>query len=127
MQSNESEVCTQPSFVQGQSISSPYYNMDLVEFVMGLPLTKRFALDKNKLPAIDKLIIQKVASRYFPMDIVSRKKAFVVSFERDQTTKALYGNLPDRVLGIALDKPHESFGGEILMRWLKQQGFVAIE
>lgn len=122
---HDSEVYTQPSLVAGQSIVSPYHNMDLVEFAMGLPLTKRLALDENRLPILEKHLIQKLALRYLPRDIVYRKKAFVVSFERDERTQALYEQLPREICGIPLEQPHERFGAEMLLRWLEYCGFPA--
>ncbi len=120
---HDSEVYTQPSFVMGQSMNSPYHNMDVVEFAMGLPLSKRLAFDKKKLPILEKHLIQKLALRHLPRDIVTRKKAFVVSFERDERTQALYDSLPKEVLGIALKQSHERFGAEMLFRWLERCGF----
>ena len=121
----DSEVFSQPSFAAGQSINSPYHNMDLVEFAMGLPLTRRLALDENRLPILEKHLIQKLALRYLPRDIVYRKKAFVVSFERDERTQALYSRLPSEICGIHLKQPHERFGAEMLLRWLEYCGLPA--
>lgn len=119
---HDSEVYSQPSLVMGQSIVSPYHNMDLVEFAMGLPLTKRLALDAKRLPILEKHLIQKLALRYLPRDIVYRKKAFVVSFERDERTQALYSKLPSEICGIPLEQPHERFGAEMFLRWLDDCG-----
>ncbi len=120
---HDSEVYTQPSFLDGQDIISPYHNMDVVEFAMGLPLIRRLALDDKKLPILEKHLIQKLALRHLPRDIVYRKKAFVVSFERDERSQALYSKLPTEICGIALQQPHERFGAEMLLRWLKHCGF----
>ena len=65
---------------------------------MGLPLIKRLSLDENGFPVLEKHLIQKLAIRYLPNDIVYRKKAFVVSFERDQRTEALFDSFPKHVL-----------------------------
>lgn len=120
---HDSEVYSQPSFVQGQDVVSPYHNMDVVEFAMGLPLARRLALDDKKLPILEKHLIQKLALRHLPRDIVYRKKAFVVSFERDEGTKALYESLPTKICGVSLPQPHERFGAEMLLRWLEHCGF----
>lgn len=119
----DSEVFTQPSYIRNQLIVSPYHNMDVVEFAMGLPLRRRLALDAKKLPILEKRLIQKLAIRYLPRDIVYRKKAFVVSFERDERAQALYSKLPTEVCGITLEQPHERFGAEMLLRWLEDCGF----
>lgn len=118
---SSSEVFTQPSFVCGQSIINPYHNMDLVEFVMGLPINKRLAFNSGRkfMPTFEKHLIQKLASHYLPEDIVSRKKAFIVSFDRDQRSKALYDGLATSLFDIPLTKSNERFGGEILRRWLE--------
>ena len=121
---HDSEVFTQASFNQGQRVASPYHNMDLVEFSMGLPFTKRFAFDEGRLPAIEKRVAQRLAARYLPKDVVFRKKAFTVPFHRDQRSKTLYSGLPERIFGLPLVKAHERFGGEILMRWLKDKELV---
>lgn len=122
---HDSEVYSQPSLVEGQNITSPYHNMDVVEFAMGLPLSKRLSLDANRLPILEKHLIQKLALRYLPRDIVYRKKAFVVSFERDERTQALYEKLPRQICGIALKQPHERFGAAMLLRWLEHCGIPA--
>lgn len=122
---HDSEVYTQPSFLAGQSIVSPYHNMDVAEFAMGLPLSKRLALDAQRLPILEKHLIQKLARRYLPRDIVYRKKAFVVSFERDERTRALYDKLPLEICDIPLEQPHERFGAEMLRRWLEHCGLPA--
>ena len=124
---HDSEVYTQPSFMRGQDIVSPYHNMDVVEFAMGLPLSRRIALDDKKLPILEKRLIQKLALRHLPRDIVYRKKAFVVSFERDERTKALYESLPPEICGVSLPQPHERFGAEMLLRWLERCGFSTRE
>ncbi len=124
---HDSEVYSQPSLVTGQRIDSPYHNMDVVEFAMGLPLSKRLALDENRLPILEKHLIQKLALRYLPRDVVYRKKAFVVSFERDERTQALYSRLPSDICGIRLEQPHERFGAEMLLRWLQYCGLPAPE
>ena len=124
---HDNEVYAQPSLVAGQSVSSPYHNMDVVEFAMGLPLSKRLALDEKRLPILEKHLIQKLAFRYLPRDIVQRKKAFIVSFERDARTQALYEKLPREICGIALEQPHERFGAEMLRRWLEYCGLPAPE
>ena len=116
------DVFNQPSFMQNQSIVSPYHHMDVVEFAMGLPLARRLALAANKLPILEKRLIQKLAIRALPRDIVYRKKAFVVSFERDKSSQALYGKLPTEICGITLRQPHERFAAEMLLRWLEHCG-----
>ena len=119
---HDSEVYTQPSFICGQNIVSPCHNMDVVEFCMGLPLIKRLALDGKKLPILEKHLIQKLAIRHLPREIVYRKKAFVVSFERDDQSKTIYDNLPREIFGVTLSQPHERFGAEMLLRWLEHCG-----
>ena len=120
-----SESFMQPSIAAGQGVDSPYHNIDLVEFVMGLPLRRRLARTRRNLPAIEKRVIQKLALRHLPRDIVLRKKAFTVSFERDQRSKALYAGMPSELMGIKLELPIERFGAEILLRWLKACGLPA--
>lgn len=120
---HDSEVYTQPSFLQGQDMASPYHDMDVVEFAMGLPLSRRIALDDRRLPILEKHLIQRLALRYLPPDIVYRKKAFVVSFERDERSKAVYNSLPTEIGGIRLRQPHERFGAGMLLRWLEHCGF----
>ena len=123
----DSEVFTQPSLLRSQLVSSPYHDMDVVEFAMGLPLSRRVALGDKKLPILEKHLIQKLAIRYLPRDIVYRKKAFVVSFERDQRTRSIYESLPTEICGVALKRAHERFGADMLLRWLEHGGFATQE
>ena len=118
---SSSEVFTQPSFVTEQSIVNPYHDMDLVEFVMGLPVMKRLSLKNDEgrwIPSMDKHLIKKLAIQYLPNEIVSRKKAFMVSFDRDDHSQHLFNSFPDEIFGIRVDKTNERFAGEILKRWL---------
>lgn len=117
---HDNETFTQLSYMSGQAICSPYHNMDLVEYVMGLALIRRFSLDEKRMPAFEKLVVRKLATRYFPKEVIFQKKAFMVSFDRDRRSRELYASFPKRAFGIALDYPHERFGGTMLMRWLKR-------
>ena len=90
-------------------------------------MSKRLALDGKRLPILEKHLIQKLALRYLPRDIVQRKKAFIVSFERDERTQALYEKLPREICGIPLQQPHERFGAAMLLRWLDDCGLPAPE
>ncbi len=122
---SSSEVFTQPAFTQGIMINNPYHNVDLVEFVMGLPLRFRLSFTKRRgipIPVTEKHLIQKLAERYLPASMTKRKKAFTVSFDRDDVTRRLYEDLPEEFIGVSLDNENEKFSGAMLQRWIKQVG-----
>ena len=119
---HDSETFTQLPFIRGQNITSPYHNIDLVEFAMGLPFLMRIAFGRRGELVLEKLVSQRLASRYFRRDVVSRKKAFIVSFDRDHRTRSMYNAFPNRLFNLSLDKSHERYGADILIRWLTRIG-----
>lgn len=120
------EIYTQPAVVNHILMGNPYYDVDVVEFSMGLPLNRRlrFKLDGVRPSLIfEKHLARMLAKQYLPEDVVERKKAFTVPFERDKQSQAFYDNLPRSVFDIPLKKPAERFAGDILKRWLKHIGY----
>lgn len=118
---SSSEVFTQPALMQNVAINNPYHDVDVVEFVMGLPFRRRLDFAKRgglPIPILEKHLIQRLASRYLPMDVVDRKKAFTVPFERDTQSQAIFDNLPRIIFDIPLEKPSERFAGAMLERWM---------
>ncbi len=126
---SDSEVLTQPAINRNIKTSNPYYDLDLIEFVMGLPLRHRIAIMRSsKLGvSLDKRILKRLASRYLPASTVNRKKGFTVSFERDERTQRLTQTWPDKIMGSSVERVEERFAAQILMNWQTSTGLQNTE
>ncbi|MCP5101317.1 MAG: hypothetical protein GY943_37705 [Chloroflexi bacterium] len=116
---SDGEVIAQPAFNQQQLISNPYYDVDLIEFCMGLPLWYRLGFTKESKIKIGlkKRIFQDIASQYLPKSLVQRKKAFTVPMERDAQTKNLVSMFPQSLGNLVLKPNHHRFGAGMLQQW----------
>jgi len=122
----DGEVLSQPAIRRNILVSDPYYDVDLVEFCLGIPFRHRveFSRESRIGLAFEKHLLQQLALRYLPEDIVFRKKGFVVSFERDERSEAIARSLPETVLGVPLMNMNERFAARILQRWAVTTGLV---
>ncbi len=120
---SDGEVLSQPAINRQIMIGDPYYDVDVVEFALGIPLRHRLALSRESkiLLAFDKRLLQALAQRYLPEKVVKRKKAFTVSFERDPRTQQVADSLPYEWEGIPLNTIDLRFAGKVLSQWAKQQ------
>jgi len=122
----DGEVLSQPAIRRDILASDPYYDVDLVEFCLGIPFRHRVAFSRESRIglAFEKHLLQQLALRYLPEHIVFRKKAFVVSFERDERSEAIARTLPDTMLGLPLENTNERFAARILHRWAETTGLA---
>lgn len=108
---SDSEVLNAPAISKGITIANPYYNVDLIEFIMGLPLRYRvsFSLSKNTKFYLDKKILKISANRYFSTKVTGRKKGFTLPV--DETIKSVGNN-------IKINNPIINLRMIILNNWL---------
>ncbi len=116
----DGESLAQPSIRQGQPISSPYYDMDMVEFAMGIPLRHRLrpALRQRGWLRFEKRVMQAVAQKYLSRDIISRNKGFSVSYDRDDTTRDLLAQMPTELGGLRCRSEQQRFAALVYQLWL---------
>ncbi len=123
---SDGEVLSQPAIRRNIRISNPYYDVDLVEFCLGIPLRHRLALSReSKLGlALEKHVFRQMALRYLPRDVVYRKKAFTVPFNRDERSRTFTRTLPEALGNRSLNNFNQRFAAGILQRWMEQQEIV---
>jgi hypothetical protein len=120
----DGEVLSQPAVHRGILVSDPYYDIDLAEFCLGVPLRHRLALTRQAQTyvALEKRIFQHLALRYLPDKVVRRKKGFAISFDRDERTRRLAAVLPDSLMSVSLGSLRERFAGGVLKQWGRATG-----
>jgi hypothetical protein len=123
---SDGEVLTLPGLRQHIIMSNPYFDIDLIEFYLGVALHQRVKFKASSRPlALEKRLFQALAQRRLPKELVARKKAFVVSMERDQTTRDLSQHFPQGdYYGVALRNSDARTSAEILRRWLHETGLA---
>lgn len=117
----DSEVLSQPAILQGRLVSNPYFDVDVVEFLMAIPIRHRIRLSrKSRMYLIlEKRVLQQLALRYLPADLVFRKKGFTVSLERDRQAKQFLAKLPERIHGVEATTEQARFAAGVLSDWTK--------
>jgi hypothetical protein len=119
---SDGEVVAQPAINQQQLISNPYYDVDLIEYCLGLPLWYRlgFTQESKIKIGLKKRLFQNIASQHLPASLVQRKKAFVVPMERDEQTRRLLATLPSTLGNFTVTSTMHRFGVGMLRQWCKQ-------
>lgn len=115
----DGELIVQPAINYGQQISNPYYDVDLIEFCMGIPLRHRLGLSQESKIKIGlkKRLFQDIAIKHLPKDLVNRKKSFTVSMHRDDRTQAFARTLPKQFGSVLLNSEEQRFSAGILENW----------
>ncbi len=123
---SDGEVLSQPAIHADMIISNPYYDMDLVEFCLGLPVRCRLALArKGTYPVqLQKKVFKKLAASYLPRHLVERKKGFTVSFDRDATTREIVSRLPSKQFALELKRTEHRLAAGILQQWCESRRIV---
>ena len=78
---SDSEVLNGISVACNQLASNPYYDMDLIEFYLSLPLRHKLAYNPKlkTLVSFDKSLFRALASKYLPHNLIYRKKALTLA------------------------------------------------
>ena len=113
------EPFTLPAVARHVPIGNPYYDMDLVEFAMGIPLWRKLKFTpRGRYPlALERYVSQQFALRYLPPEVVFRSKSLIVSLRRDAIAERFRAALPDQVLGIPLQHDHCLFAAGVFEHW----------
>ncbi len=123
------EPFTLPAVARGIPVGNPYYDMDLVEFAMGIPLWRKLKFTpRGRYPlALERFVSQQFALRYLPPAHVHRSKSLIVSLRRDAVADRFRAALPDRVLGIPLHHDHCLFAAGVFEQWRQDYALVLPE
>lgn len=111
----DGEIMAQPAINLGIPIGNPYYDMDIVEFLMGLRLIHklRFGKDLHVPVSLDKRVLQALALQNgLPKELVYRKKGFTVP--RQGTLRPFFDSLPTSSFGISCRTDAERFAAHSL-------------
>ena len=113
----DGETLSAPAIKRKILFSNPYYDMDLIEFFLRIPLKYRINLSKKSriLLTLEKNILRKLASRYLPKKIVYRKRDFIVSMNSDIYAKKFCKNLPSYFMDNLLPDDESKIAGQLLL------------
>ncbi len=119
---SDSEVVTDPLIHQNILVSNPFFDVDVVEFFLGIPLRYRLAFQK-KSPTkivIEKSAPKKLAARFFPEEVYKRKKGFNVPLGK--LPDNFFDILPLKIDDIIVDNLHEDqkFSLKVLLEWCRK-------
>lgn len=119
----DSEEFTQLPINNGILASNPYYDVDLMEFCLGIPMKFRFGKSsKSKfLLALDKNPFKQLAIKHFPKEVVFRKKSFLVPFNRDEKSRKFLESLPTSTNDVELSNESRLSLG-VLKEWCQING-----
>lgn len=120
----DGEVLAQPAIRRNIPAANPYYDLDLIEFCLGIPLLCRVQVSRHNdhLLSLEKRVIREFAVKYLPREIVYRKKAFTVALNRDAETEQLAAEFPQEIAGIRMNWSAQRFAAEVLRQWCFEYG-----
>jgi hypothetical protein len=123
----DGDLVVLPSMNAGQIVSNLFYDMDVIEFALGIPLLFRLEWSKESKfgIAITKKVFKELARQTLPDEIVNRKKGFAVPVSRDDQSKEFFTMLPTKLGDHALKTPVQRFSAEILRRFSLLEGAPA--
>ena len=116
----DGELLAQPAINKDIPIGNPFYDMDIVEFLMGLHPRHKICRKKDvRIPlSFDKRILQTLALRKgLPAELVFRKKGFNISGSID-----FFRDLPDEFSGIKCNNHHQKFAAHSFQLYSKRKG-----
>ncbi len=121
---SDGEELSGPVISHNILFSDPFYDIDLIEFFLSVPLKFRIAFSKDSKTKIvlDKVIFRKLAERYLPKDLVYRKKGLTVSFDRDEYTQKLVKSFPRNIKGFSLSDNEMRFSAKMISDWCRSVG-----
>lgn len=125
---SDGESLVQPAINKNIVVANPYYDLDLVEFCLGLRLTHKYRFLKNKkIVSFDKKLIREFAlAEGYPKNLVYRKKGFTVPQGRSSSEppgRAKYfRNLKKKICGIECRTINQRFAADILAKYLESRG-----
>ncbi len=116
----DGESINGPSIANKKLCSNPYYDMDLIEFYIGIDSRQKISFNKESKTRIsfEKNLFREVALNFLPKDLVYRKKGFTLPQERNKETSDFYENLDSKLMGIVAKSNYEKLSLRILKNHL---------
>jgi hypothetical protein len=119
----DSECLIQPAINRRITVGNPYYDMDVVEFLMGLRLRHKISFFKKtgrQIISADKLIIRALAQKNkLPPEMIYRKKGFTISKKGSVQRIEYFEKLPNKIDHLYCRNTEQSFALSILTEYLK--------
>jgi asparagine synthase (glutamine-hydrolysing) len=117
----DGDIVIQPTLAGGQRISNLFYDIDVVEFLMGLPLRHRISLSTQSKFFIElkKRILKSLARGVLPDEVIDRKKGLTVPLHKDVHARDFFEKLPTGIGARALSLPQHRFAAHMLERWAR--------
>lgn len=117
----DGELLAQPAINSEIIVSNPYYDIDLIEFILGVPVIYKLRF-KNSGLSLDKKIMQKLALKNgVPLEMVYRKKGFTISKGNTADRANFFSNLPESLRGINLINTEHRFAALTLNRFIQKE------
>lgn len=112
---SDGEVFIMPAIQKGISIANIFYDVDVIEYVLSIPLWQRIGYSKEsririaikKLPLLRLIKTKKIIDSY-------QKKGLVLPKSRDVHTQAFFESLPKTFDGVTLKGENHKFALRIL-------------
>lgn len=119
---SDSEVINEPLIAKGVLVSNPFFDVDLVEFFLGIPLKYRldFSIKEKTKIFLDKKIVRQLAIKFLPEELVFRKKGFNIPIEK--FFKGVLTSLPERIIDLRIKNltAEQKFSLKVFMEWCKK-------
>lgn len=121
----DGEELSLPAINKNIIFSNPFYDIDLIEFCLKIPLKYRLGLNrKSKIfIGLEKNIFRELALRYLPRELVFRKKGLTVPSNRDKNAICFFEKMPNGYADVRLESGEARFAAFILSEWGKINGF----
>jgi asparagine synthetase B (glutamine-hydrolysing) len=114
----DGEMLAQPILSRNIIMGNPYYDLDLIEFALGVPLPFRLNFNSRTFISVGKKIFKRLAMKHLPQELVNRKKGFNLPLKKVE--EEFTGQLPEKLFNLPLNDLRERFAGAILKQWLKR-------
>jgi hypothetical protein len=115
----DGDIVIQPTLTQGQKISNLFYHVDVIEFLMGMPLQHRLARTTEGRFGIGlkKRVLRELGARILTPAVLARKKGLSVPTVSDSVARSFFDTLPTQVGAHKLKLPHQRFAAYMLRSW----------
>lgn len=115
----DGDIVIQPTLSQGQKISNLFYHVDVIEFLMGMPLQHRVARTAEGRFGIGlkKRVLRELGTRTLTKAVLERKKGLSVPTTSDHAARSFFDTLPTRVGTRTLKLPQHQFAACMLRSW----------
>ncbi len=122
----DGETLSLPVLSQRLLIGNPYYDVDLIEFALGLPLQHRLIYNHHHLTklSLSKNIIRQLALQFLPPEVVYRKKSFSMPIKSLSAGTLYFDQLPNKINQIVPTDLDSKIAGKVLIDWCNNQHLV---